>query len=123
MLNILKELPEMDPIQLYKDGIPLQSIKICIDLIRNKEELFNERSLAAVLTVVGYAGMMAIPYLGKEGADRMVWGNSGEAFDLEASLENLQANAELGKPVMNGVIPWERIAKAVVDEILSRFGV
>jgi len=109
-----------DPIQLCQD-IPLASLKVCLDIVRKKHPLDDE-ALAAVLTVVGYGvSKFVLPRLFKdEGGERpLVW--DVESFDLEVSLETVVGAAELN--AKGGIIPWERIVKALLDELLNRLGV
>ena len=108
-----------DPIQLCQD-IPLASLKVCLDIVRKKHPLDDE-ALAAVLTVVGYGvSKFVLPRLSKDEADRpLVW--DAEGFDLEVSLESAVGSVEFDAKA--GIIPWERIVKALLDELLNRLGV
>ena len=108
-----------DPIQLCQD-IPLASLKVCLDIVRKKHALDDE-ALAAVLTVVGYGvSKFVLPRLSKDEVDRpLVW--DAEGFDLEVSLESAVGSVELDAKA--GIIPWERIVKALLDELLDRLGV
>ena len=108
-----------DPIQLCQD-IPLASLKVCLDIVRKKHPLDDE-ALAAVLTVVGYGvSKFVLPRLSKDEGDRpLVW--DAEGFDLEVSLESAVGSVEFDAKA--GIIPWERIVKALLDELLDRLGV
>ena len=108
-----------DPIQLCQD-IPLASLKVCLDIVRKKHPLDDE-ALAAVLTVVGYGvSKFVLPRLSKDEADRpLVW--DAEGFDLEVSLESAVGSVEFDAKA--GIIPWERIVKALLDALLDRLGV
>jgi len=108
-----------DPIQLCQD-IPLASLKVCLDIVRKKHALDDE-ALAAVLTVVGYGvSKFVLPRLSKDEGDRpLVW--DAEGFDLEVSLESAVGSVEFD--AKGGIIPWERIVKALLDELLDRLGV
>ena len=97
----------MDPITI-PDDIPLNSVKVLLDWYREKP-IGKKEALAAALTVLAYAGAQAI-----DGFFRPEEGFRGAPIEVE--LEGILSNERAG------VIPWDTIAKAIVEQLLKHFG-
>lgn len=109
----------MDPIVLCHE-VPISSLKTCIGLIKEKRKP-TEADLAAILTVIGFAGLQVIRFTSDKDEGGLMF-SSGADFDLELTLDAvIQHHGAGGVVEMHGVIPWERIAKAVVETLLDRF--
>lgn len=95
----------MDPITI-PDDIPLNSIKVLLDWYREKP-VGKREALAAALTVLAYAGDQAVTGFFDPG-DGM------RAISMENELESIVAGEKAG------IIPWELIARSIVDELLKQ---
>jgi hypothetical protein len=96
----------MDPIILPTE-IPLQSFKILLDWYKGRHEKIDNELLAAALTVVGFCGVEALPLIGAD------LPRSDDQQQVDA-LEGVVAGSK------QGLIPWEKIARAVVDEVFNK---
>jgi len=105
-LDYLIKEPQMDPILLPTE-IPLQSFKILLDWYKGRHEKIDNELLAAALTVVGFCGIEALPLIG---ADFPI---SDEQHHVEL-IEGVVTGSK------QGLIPWEKIARAVVDEVFNK---
>jgi hypothetical protein len=116
---IEKEFPAMDPITLCHE-VPIASLKTCIGLIKEKRRP-SESDLAAILTVVGFAGLQVIRFTSDRDEGGLMF-NSNADFDLEVTLDAVIQHHDAGGVVeMHGLIPWDKVAKAVVEALLEHF--
>lgn len=109
----------MDPIALCHE-VPISSIKTCIGLIKDRHKP-TEADLAAILTVIGFAGLQAIRFTSDKDEGGIMF-SSGAEFDLEVTLDAVVQHHEAGGVVeMHGLIPWDKVAKAVIEALLDHF--
>lgn len=96
----------MDPVVL-PDEIPLQSFKVVLDYYKGRKTKIDNELLAAAITIVGFCGVEMLPLIGDELPPR------DEVCHIEL-IESISTGQKMG------LIPWEKIARAIVDEILDK---
>ena len=97
----------MDPVLLPTE-IPLQSFKIILDWYKGRRDKIDNELLAAALTLIGFCGVEMLPFIGE----------NPPVVDGVGHVELIEAISSGQKM---GIIPWEKIARAVTDEIISKF--